>query len=298
MTIALTGATGFIGSRLLDQLSGKAARALTRRSMKPRRGATWVEGALDQPESLFRLVDGADSVIHIAGAITGRTARDFDSVNVDGTSTLVEAAKAAGVRRFVHVSSLAAREPSVSLYGVSKAKSEEVVGASGLDFVIVRPPAVYGPGDKETLELFKWAKRGIVILPPSGRTSMIHVDDLARLLLALAEETAPSKKTYEPDDGCGGVTHHELARSLGEAVGRKPFAVSMPRKVLGLGALIDQAIRGPNAKLTRDRASYFCHPDWVSEPSRSVPRTLWAPEISLAEGLSETAAWYRSHGWL
>lgn len=300
MTIAITGGTGFVGSRLLDHVSKGQydIRALTRRSMKPRRNVSWVEGALDRPDSLRELVKGADSVIHVAAVISGRTASDFDPCNVEGTRLLLAAAQEAGVRRFVHVSSLAAREPEVSLYGASKAKSEEVVRASGLDYVIVRPPAVYGPGDMETLELFKWAKRGLVMLPPPGKASIIHADDLARLLLTLAGSENLVGAVYEPDDGSGGLTHQELSQALGTAVGRKALGLHMPQRALRAGAVIDQLIRGQKAKLTRDRAAYFCHPDWVSDPSRAVPTKLWQPTIPLAQGLAETAQWYLAHDLL
>lgn len=300
MIIAITGGTGFVGSRLLNQVSeGRYdVRALTRRSMKPRRNISWVEGALDRPDSLRELVRGADSVIHVAAVISGRTASDFDTCNVEGTRALVAAAQEAGVRRFVHVSSLAAREPEVSLYGSSKARSEEVVRASGLDYAIVRPPAVYGPGDMETLELFKWANRGLVMLPPPGKASIIHADDLARLLLTLAQSATLSGAIYEPDDGSGGLTHQELAQALGTAVGRKVVGLHMPKGVLRAGAIIDQLTRGREAKLTRDRAAYFCHPDWVSDPARAVPTNLWQPEIPLTQGMADTAQWYRAHGFV
>jgi nucleoside-diphosphate-sugar epimerase len=300
MKIAVTGATGFIGARLLEQLDWHKheVQALARRAMKPRRGVTWVTGALDQPGSLAQLVQGAEAIIHIAGVISGRTARDFDIPNVDGTRALIEAARAAGIRRFVHVSSLAAREPNVSLYGASKERSEEVVRGSGLDYAIVRPPAVYGPGDKETLELFKMAKRGVMLLPPKGRLSIIHADDLVRLFLALAQPGAPSAILIEPEDGSGGITHHQLAEALGRAVGRRPLALSLPSAVLRLGASIDQAVRRDRAKLTRDRAAYFCHPDWVANPALGAPGNVWRPTIPLADGLAETATWYREQAWL
>lgn len=300
MSIAVTGGTGFVGSRLLDQVGEgrQDVRALTRRGMRPRRKVTWVHGALDQPDSLAELVRGTDTVIHIAGAISGRTAADFDIANVEGTRLLVSAARNSGVRKFVHVSSLAAREPDLSLYGASKAKSEEVVRGSGLDYAIVRPPAVYGPGDKETLDLFKWARRGLVMLPPAGKASIIHVDDLARLLLTLAQSVALSGVLYEPDDGSGGLTHRDLARALGKAVGKRPVALNMPAAALRLGAVVDQLVRGREAKITRDRAAYFCHPDWVSDPTRAVPAGLWQPKIPLAEGMAETVRWYRAHDWL
>lgn len=301
MRLAVTGGTGFVGSRLLDLAvaAGHSVQALARRPMAPRTGVDWVPGSLDDLPALEALVAGADAVIHVAGVISGRSAADFEPCNVDGTKAMLDAAKAAGVGRFVHVSSIAAREPGLSLYGGSKARSEALVAASGLSFAIVRPPAVYGPGDKETLELFRMARLGLVLLPPAGRLSLIHADDLARLLLALAGPGAPSGATVEPDDGRpGGWTHKEFAAALGEAVGRRGASLSVPRGLLRLGARADRLLRGDKAKLTSDRAAYFCHPDWVVDPARAAPSELWLPEIETRDGLAATARWYAKQGWL
>jgi nucleoside-diphosphate-sugar epimerase len=298
MKIAITGATGFVGGRLLDAAiaAGHHVRALTRRSMRARVGVDWVEGALDNDDSLAMLVDGTDAIIHVAGVLKGRTQADFDGPNVGGTQSLIDAARAGGVHRLVHVSSLAAREPKLSLYGGSKARSEQVVAASGVSHAIVRPPAVYGPGDKETLDLFRMARAGIVMLPPRGRLSLIHVDDLARLLLALAEPSAPDALPVEPDDGRdGGWSHRVFAKALGEAVGRRLLTVPMSSPLLNGFARIDEMVRGERAKLTRDRAAYFCHPDWVADPARAAPKDLWQPEIATAEGLASTYRWYRDN---
>ncbi|MFL6733144.1 MAG: NAD-dependent epimerase/dehydratase family protein [Sphingomicrobium sp.] len=297
----MTGVTGFIGSRLLENIADETVeiRALARRSMRPRRGVTWVQGALDNSDALSALVEGCDAIIHIAGLINGRTAGEFDEVNVGGTAALVAAARAAGVRRFVHISSLAAREPEISLYGASKAKSEAVVRASGLEYAIVRPPAVYGPGDKETLELFRMAKLGLVLLPAKGRISLIHVDDLVRLMWALCGRDAPSNMTIEPDDGRpGGLTHREFAKQLGEALGRRNLVINIPAAILRSGAVVDQFVRGRRAKLTSDRAAYFAHSDWTADPSLGVPPALWQPSTPAEVGLRATARWYRDHGWL
>jgi nucleoside-diphosphate-sugar epimerase len=254
---------------------------------------------MEEAAALEQLVEGADAVIHVAGVISGRTAADFDTCNVDGTATLLEVARKAGISKFVHVSSLAAREPRLSLYGASKAKSEELVKASGLAFAIVRPPAVYGPGDRETLDLFRMAKRRLVLMPPNGRLSLIHADDLCRLLLALAEPHAPAGLLIEPDDGnAGGWTHREFALALGEAVGTRPLVVHVPAGVLKAAAAADQAARGAKAKLTADRAAYFAHPDWVVDSSRAAPAALWQPNIRAPEGLKSTVEWYRQQGWL
>ena len=301
MKLAVTGATGFVGSHLLEAAlaAGHEVTALTRRDQAPRERVTWVAGDLDDRAALERLVSDADAVIHVAGVITGQTAAAFDKGNVHGTLAMLAAATAGGVRRFVHVSSLAAREPNLSLYGDSKARSEQLVMGSGLDWAVVRPPAVYGPGDKETLELFRMAKMGVMLMPPRGRVSVIHADDLARLLLAVASPEVPSGVLIEADDGKpGGWTHREFAKALGAAVGTRPAIVSSPGILLRLAARADQLFRREKAKLTVDRAAYFSHRNWVVEPKRAPPPGLWHPRIETTQGLKATADWYREHGWI
>ena len=229
MIIAVTGGTGFVGQRLIDLAieRGHQVRALTRRSQEARENVQWIAGDLGNREALEQLVTGTDAVIHVAGVINAPDPAGFEEGNVKGTLSMLAAATAAGTARFVHVSSLAAREPKLSQYGASKARSEELVEGSGLDWVIVRPPAVYGPGDKETLELFKMAKAGVILLPPKGRISLIHVDDLARLLLVLAESPTPRKEILEPDDGQpSGWTHRQFATALGAAVGKRAVSLA------------------------------------------------------------------------
>jgi len=299
--LAITGATGFVGGHLLDLAlaEGHQVRALTRRPQQDREGVSWIDGALDRPDSLDRLAEGVNAVIHVAGVLNARDATGFEAGNVTGTSAMLAAAEKAKVQRFIHVSSLAAREPKLSLYGASKAGSEALVGASPLSCAIVRPPAVYGPGDKETLDLFRMAKRGFILLPPSGRLSLLHVNDLGRLLLALAQPESPKGLLVEPDDGRhGGWTHDEFGSALGRALGRRVRNLSTSRPILQFCARIDGLVRRDRAKLTPDRVAYFCHPDWMVDPGRGAPETLWKPQIETERGLVETARWYREHGWL
>jgi len=301
MRLAITGGTGFVGSHLIEValVAGHEVKALTRREQGERDGVDWVLGDLSSRDALEWLVDEVDAIIHVAGAISAPSAAAFEKGNVAGTLAMLAAATAGGVQRFVHVSSLAAREPKLSLYGASKAKAEELVHSSGLDWAIVRPPAVYGPGDKETLELFRMAKLGLMLMPPRGRVSVIHVRDLARLLLALASPTSPPNVLVEPDDGKpGGWTHREFARALAAAVGTKAAVISSPGILLRLAARLDHLLRGENAKLTTDRAAYFSHRNWVVEPKRAAPAELWRPDIDTVEGLADTAIWYREQGWL
>ena len=297
--IAVTGGTGFVGARLIERLvaAGHEVDALTRRGQEERRGVRWVAGALEDQAALARLTEGAEALIHVAGVLKADEA-GFEAGNVQGTAAAIAAARASGTPRMVHVSSLAAREPDLSRYGRSKSRAEALVRESGLDWTIVRPPAVYGPGDRETLDLFRMATRGLILLPPEGRLSLIHADDLARLLIALATAHSPPA-LVEPDDGRpGGWTHRELGLVLGEAVGRNVFTVAMPRQAVRLGALLDGLIRRDKARLTADRAAYFCHSDWVADPALAPPRDLWTPMIDTKQGLQATAEWYRSQQWL
>lgn len=301
MKLAVTGGTGFVGSHLIDAAlaAGHEVAALTRREQPARDGVLWLNGDLATPAALERLVDDADAIVHVAGVISAPDATAFERGNVAGTLAMLAAATAGGVRRFVHVSSLAARQPKLSQYGASKARAEELVRGSGLDWAIVRPPAVYGPGDKETLELFRMARLGVMLMPPRGRLSLLHAGDLARLLLALCGPEAPSSLVIEADDGRpGGWTHRQFARALGTAVGKKPAVVSAPGMLLKLAARADQLLRGPRAKLTADRAAYFSHRDWVVDAKLGAPPEFWQPQIDTERGLRETADWYRVQGWL
>ncbi len=296
MTVALTGGTGFLGSTVLNCLigAGHIVRALARRPQRPRDGVTWIAGDLKAPGALC---DGAAAIVHVAGVVNADAAT-FDKGNRQGTEAMIAAALAAGVRRFVHISSLSAREPQLSNYGASKRAAEDAVVASTLDWSIVRPPAIYGPGDTDNLELFRFAKRGIMPLPPKGRLSVIHAEDLARLIVAMVDD-AQAHTFYEADDGQpDGWSHQDYARMIGAAVGRNPMTLALPRAALNLGAALDGIFRGDKAKLTRDRVSYMTHPDWVIDAARRPPASLWTPQISTPGGLKATADWYRAKGWL
>lgn len=299
-TLALTGATGFVGKATVEHAltRGIHVRALTRRDQLAREGVSWIAGDLEHEDALARLASGADAVIHIAGVVNAPTPQGFIHGNVDGTRRMTAAAASMGVRRFVHVSSMSAREPQLSQYGRSKELAEQEVHASGLDWTMIRPPGVYGPGDMEMRDVFRMATKGFVLLPPAGRISLIHVADLARLLVTLAL-TDPGREVYECDDGLdGGYTHSEFARLVGQAVGKRPLPLSVPRALLHLAGRADRFFREANAKLTPDRAAYLSHPDWTADPSRRPPVGLWAPQIETPAGLRQTADWYRANGLL
>lgn len=306
--LAITGATGFVGSAVLDEAlaQGHTVRALARREQAPRAGVEWVRGGLNDTAALAALLQGADAVVHVAGLTNTPDPAEFEVANVTGTANVLAAMTGAGVKRLVFVSSLSARKPELSAYGASKAKAEALVEASKLDWTTVRPPGVYGPRDVDYLEMFRTARLGFVPLPPGGASSIIHADDLARLLVILAassssEAVGPaSQKIYEPDDGReGGWSHKELAQAIGRAMGRRAvFAPHLPRAVLEAAAAADRLARGDRAKLTADRVGYMAHPNWVARFDRRPPPGLWQPRISGEEGLKATAEWYRREGWL
>jgi len=300
--LAMTGATGFVGGATMRDAvaAGWHVRALTRRLQPERDGVTWIAGALDDKDSLAEMAAGADVVMHIAGVVNVPTRAAFEAGNATATANVVDAARGAGVTRFVHVSSLAAREPGISNYGWSKERAEAIVMASGLDWTIVRPPAVFGPGDTEMLDLFRMARRGIALVP-SGRMSAIYVDELARLLVTLAADRGASiGQIYEPDDGKPtGWSHRGFARAVARAVGRQRLStVATPALLLKAGGRLDTLVRRSRAKLTPDRARYIAHPDWVATEGACPPAALWRPERDTDDALAETVRWYRREGWL
>ena len=302
--IALTGATGFLGGAVLEEAlaRGMVVDALTRRAQPRRDGVTWMRGDLADRDALDELMLGAEVAIHVAGVVNTPDAAEFVAGNVDGTLAALEAAKAAGVPRFVFVSSLSAREPQLSAYGASKARAELLVKASGLDWTIVRPPWIYGPGDRDTLDMFKAARLGVVPVPGNGgRASMIHVHDLARLLIDLIPGGEyVTHRVFEPDDGrARGWSHIEIARAMGKAVcGRRGVPLPLPPLAMRGAARVDRLLRGRSAKLTADRVGYMLHPDWVVSATMRPPRAIWRPHIPTPDGLAQTAAWYRQAGWL
>jgi nucleoside-diphosphate-sugar epimerase len=275
-------------------------RALARREQAPRPGVEWVMGDLSDRAALAALIEDVDAVIHVAGVVNTPDPAVFEECNVTGVLNVIEAALAAKVPRFVHVSSLAAREPHLSTYGASKRRGEKVVAASGLDWTMVRPPGVYGPRDTEIFEMFRLAKYGVVPMPDTGRSSMIHVEDLARLLFALVPGGEDVRsRTFEPDDGAeDGWLHRDLAKAIGAGMGKSVFVPQFGKGTLMGIARLDRLLRRGKAKLTPDRVNYMTHPDWVISKAKAPPAERWKPLVDTREGLKATAEWYKREGWL
>ncbi len=307
--LAITGATGFIGRHLVKALEGRARLRLLSRRPDPsleRATATVLRGALEDEEAVAALVAGADTVIHLAGAIRAPDRRSFETVNALATARLARIAAGAGVRRFLLVSSLAARAPGVSAYAWSKARAEEElrVHAGGMEIAVVRPPAVYGPGDRATFEIFRGLARGRLVLPANreARFSLIFVEDLAALLAHLGETTWPPDLLLEPDDGRpGGYSWQDLARLAEPHAGRPVRLLLLPRAVGRLIASTSEAIariRGGVPMLPVDKLGEFYHSDWLCRPEGLEKIGGWRPLVDFAEGVGRTLAWYRAAGWL
>ena len=308
---ALTGATGFLGRHVAEALAGAGwrLRALSRGSQVPdslsHLQPEVVAGRLADPAALEQLVEGAQAVIHIAGLIKARRPAELMVANADGARTVALAAdRRAPDARFVLVSSLSARTP-VSAYGASKAAGEaavrEVLGADRI--TIVRPPAIYGPGDLETLALFQ-AAQIMPFLPRVGpeaaRFAVIHASDAAGQIAAAAAGSGRGGVWSLADRRPEGYGWRELLLTAAAAVGRRPAILPLPRAlVLGLGeanTLLGR-LGAPVQILSNGKARELLYPDWGVASEELLPD---GPPIrfDLTSGFADVVDWYRAHGWL
>ena len=309
--VALTGANGFLGRAVTKHLraSGWQVRALLRRPSPDlaEMGAIPVPGALEQRDSLDRLVAGADAVVHCAGLLKARNSLEFTSVNVEGTARVAEAAAACPrPPRFLLLSSLAAREPSISPYAASKRGAEQALARYGgsLEHCSLRPPGVYGPGDRATLPLFRQMAHGFLLVPnvPKARLSLLHVQDLAVIVERLLAKSDWTGRTLEVDDGRdGGYGWADLAETAGRHLGCRVRQVAVPRGLLLGPAQLNQWLArafGRSTFFTPGKLSEFFHPDWVARTSTDGPLGDWRARFTFETGFPATLEWYRAEGWL
>lgn len=301
-TVALTGASGFVGRHLLARLrqAGSPLRVLSRRG--PVGGVETIAGDLADEHALRRLVDGADRVVHLAGLVKSPHAEAFTRVNAHGTERLARAI-AASTARLVLVSSLAARHPGVSAYAASKRAAETaalaVLGAERV--TVVRPPAIYGPGDRATLLIFRQlAGRWLLAPGPADtRFSLLHVSDLTDLLAAHLTAGLSLPPLLEPDDGTpGGYGWSDLARLAERTTGRRARTINVPVALLRPPArLADWLGRrfALDLPLGLDKLGELGHGQWVAA---GPPLPQWQQRITFEEGFAATLDWYRRAGWL
>jgi nucleoside-diphosphate-sugar epimerase len=302
-TIALTGATGFIGSRVARRLAatGCKIQALTRATSDRSRLAgfnvQWVKGALEDVESLRRLVGGVDAVVHCAGAVRGATQAYFNRLNVDGVARLVYAAVAQQpLPRFLLISSITAREPDVSPYAASKRQAETVLEteAGKMAWAVLRPPPVYGPGDKEMLPLLRWMARGIAFIPGSGkgRLSMLYVDDLAEAIRKWLLHRRLANGVFELHDGhSNGYCWQDVIETVGRLYAKRVRCVHVPvaaAEALAKLNLLTAKVLGYAPMLTPGKIREIRHPNWVCDNAALTREIGWTPGVSLEEGLKRT----------
>jgi nucleoside-diphosphate-sugar epimerase len=322
MKVAVTGGTGFVGGHLVDALHrrGDTIACLVRAEGKSgdlaARGCRLVRGDLDDAESLESLVREAEVVYHVAGAVAAPSEAEYFRVNGEGAGRLARAAKAAGVGRVLLVSSLAVTGPSgrgrvpdesatprpINPYGRSKQAGEEAVKAAGVPFTIVRPPAVYGPRDRQFLRLFRIVRRGLAPLPGDGHQelSLVHARDLAGAMVAAATTPATLGRTYHAAHS-EVTTHRALVAGIARAMGRRVHVLPLPAPVLR-GLLHVKAaaarLRGRRALLSPAKAAELLAAAWTCSSEALARDAGWSAGTGLEEGLAETAGWYKQAGWV
>ena len=305
--VAVTGATGFLGRRVVTALAadGWTVRVLARRDIAD---PAWTDlepqlviGDLADAPALAALCDGAEVVVHVAGLIKAPSRAAFDRANVDGARRVAGAAKAAGAR-LILVSSLAAREPHLSDYAGSKRGGEDAAReAFGDALTIVRPPAIYGPSDMETLRLFEMASRSafLPVLDPAARMAWIHVDDAAARFAHLVKLPRPGLLSLS-DDRLGGYGWIELMQTASKAVGTSPRLIRIPAWVIKSLANFSKWVSiatGSDSIFTPGKARELLHGDWALSSNDPIP-DFPPVRYALAEGFAHSVRWYRSKGWL
>ena len=307
--IALTGATGFIGTALIKRLrsAGYHVRAFYRGNGADRNGSDqtlrWVQGRLDDPDSLARLLSGSDTVIHAAGVVRGSEWRHFEKVNTDGVARMVQAARQMHPSpRFLLLSSLTAREPQLSYYAASKRLGEKTLQMDGgaLEWSVLRPPAVYGPGDREISPLLRWMCRGFAPQASSSRASrfsMLYIDDLTDAIVALLEQDHWQRSTFELHDGhAGGYGWGEVVQTVSRVAARHVLSFTLPRLMIRTAAIVNLGaarVCGYAPMLTPGKVRELEHPDWTCDNAVFSKATGWQPHIDLAEGIRKTLVYLK-----
>jgi len=305
--IGLTGATGFVGSRLSQHLlqQGRRLRLLVRADPQRlpvtlRQHAELISGDLHNTAALQAFSADCDVVIHCAASVRGNSWHDYASANVQGTSNLLSAMQAQGCCYLLHVSSLAASQPGLSWYSRSKQQAEHVIAASGVPALVLRPPAIYGPGDRELRPLLDMLFRGGLVLrvtPPQQRLAMLHVDDLCAAISAVL--SARPEGCYSIDDGNElGYDWHDLRLAMQQLSGRRVRSVQLPAAILHTLALMNlhwSRLRRSRSMLNPGKARELRWLDWQAHAPRIQETLDWQPRYRLQDGLQSLYAGVHGH---
>lgn len=295
--IALTGATGFIGTSLLKELRGHKlkVRALTRRPHANDDNIEWITGDLHNLESLKLLLKEVRIVIHCAGVVRGHSRDEFFHTNVEGTANLIDLLAEMDPRpRFLFISSLAAREPGLSWYASSKRTAEMKVEqySDVMSWTIFRPTAVYGPGDRELKPLFRTMQRGLlpVLGNPAHRVTLLYIDDLVSAVKHWIAASDPACGTYELADGTAeGYDYYGLATIAGDIWHKRvrviPFPAVIGYLIAGMNLMLAKIFRYA-PMLTPGKVRELTFPDWRCDISAAEKGLQgWHPRVSFRDGL-------------
>ncbi|MEJ2215545.1 MAG: NAD-dependent epimerase/dehydratase family protein [Gemmatimonadota bacterium] len=322
--VLITGATGFVGSHLVSALADGhfQLRALVRSTSDVRHldalGVERWEADLRDAAALQNAVRDVDTVFHLAGLTRARNEAEFRDVNVDGTRRLVDAmAESRRPRKLVYVSSLAAVGPvrngrpvrpddephPLTAYGRSKLDAERLCldVRDRFAVVVLRPPAVYGPGDRDLLPFFRLARYGVLPVPsgPPRRLQLIHAADLADVIrrAGVAEAADGIYHTAEPR----AYAWPEVLTLVADAVGRSGRRIPVPAALIRAAAAASEMVGrvvGRASIFTPDKARELLAPGWLCDTKATEQDLGFVARTPLADGLRETAAWYRAYGWL
>jgi nucleoside-diphosphate-sugar epimerase len=295
--VAVTGATGFIGQRLVSSLvdAGWRVKAITRKKKAKTDSIDWIHGDLDNLSALTDLVEDVSAVIHCAGTVRGSSFDTFSRTNVTGTEKLLDAVtRQKHPPRFLFISSLAARQSELSWYAKSKKQAERLVidRTLELSWTIFRPAAVYGPGDKELKPFFQATRIGLlpVVGQLQNRFGLLHVDDLVTAIQAWLDLKVPCPGIYELDDGTSeGYSFQSLATLAQEIWSRPVRCVVVPHSLIKNVAIMNlwlARILHYSPMLTPGKVKELHHHDWVCDNAplmHALPR--WQPRVRLQDAL-------------
>jgi nucleoside-diphosphate-sugar epimerase len=310
----ITGATGFLGSQVaaewVDQ--GHSVRCTVRATSDTRRlkdlGVELAEWDMRGTEGVRSALEGIDTVVHVAGITRAPRKAEYFQVNATGAGRLAEAAASAGVRRFVLVSSLAARGPDggtgpISAYGASKLRGEELVRLfeEKMEIVILRPGGIYGPRDTDMFPLFESASRGWLVAPAGGPPLQpIYVADVAKLTVAAGTAVRPAVGPF-PVAEEGLYEWSDVRDGLAAALDRPVRIVPLPAAVfISIGAVAETVARllRKVPPLDKRNAVDLSRHGWTCDTAPTCEAFGWRTEVALPEGLASTVQWYRDAGWL